>query len=216
VLEAAREWQVPRVGLASTIGVYGGVTEPSPLREDVPLPMAAMHAIPVFKKIGELAADYLADLIGVEIYNARIAAIWGPLGRTASPFFGAPQLLHAAVRGTEPDMSAMRAPAQADDAIDLCYVKDCARAIALLQLADRLSYRTYNVASGRPTTNAEVVEAIQKVVPGVQFDLPSGRGPQNLYLDISRLNADTGYTPEYDTERSAADYFDWLRAGNDR
>ena len=26
VVQAAREWQVPRVGMASTVGVYGGVT----------------------------------------------------------------------------------------------------------------------------------------------------------------------------------------------
>jgi len=220
ILEAARAWQVARVGLASTIGVYGGVAGPGPLREDLPLPMTAEHAIPAFKKIGELLSDHLAELIGIQVYNARIAAIWGPLGRPAGPFFAASRLVHAAARGIEADLSGMYAPAYLGDAIDLCYVKDCGRAIALLQVADRLSYRTYNVASGRATSNDEVIAAIKKVVPDARLDLPAGRNPDgpehDLCLDISRLHEDTDFTPDYDIERAVADYLDWLRAGNDR
>jgi UDP-glucose 4-epimerase len=67
------------VGIASTIGVYGGATAESPLREDVPLPMTAGYAIPTFKKIGELLADYLADATGIEIINYRISP-WSPGG----------------------------------------------------------------------------------------------------------------------------------------
>lgn len=37
---------------------------------------------------------------------------------------------------------------------------------------------------------------------------------QQLVLDIGRLKEDTGYQPEYDTERATADYIAWLRAGN--
>jgi UDP-glucose 4-epimerase len=33
---------LPRVGVASTIGVYGGVAAEGPLAEDTPLPMAAL------------------------------------------------------------------------------------------------------------------------------------------------------------------------------
>jgi len=98
------------------------------------LPMTAGHAIPAFKKIGELLADYVSDATDLEVISFRIGSIWGPLGRAASPFFAAPQLVHAAVRGTSPDLSALPSPARADDGIDLCYVRDCGRAIALLQV----------------------------------------------------------------------------------
>jgi UDP-glucose 4-epimerase len=138
VLQAARDWAVARVGVASTIGVYGGI-DAGPLREDMPLPMTAGHVIPAFKKIGELLTDHIADATGVEVLSYRISAAWGPLGRSASLFFAAPQLVHAAVRGTAPDFSALRSPAYAEDGIDLCYVRDCGRAIALLQLAEHLS-----------------------------------------------------------------------------
>ena len=115
-----------------------------------------------------------------------------------------------------PDLSALPGPAYLDDGSDLCYVKDCGRAIARLQLADRLNHRTYNVASGRLTTNREVVAAIEKVL-GTRFDLPEGHGPvPDVYLDITRLHEGTGYLPEYDTERAVADYAAWLRSGHDR
>ena len=127
VLQAAGDWQVPRVVVASTIGVYGGTAAEGPLREDMPLPMAAFHVIPAFKKICELLGDYLAGVTGVEIINYRISA-WGPGGNPASPFTAAPQLVHAAARGTAPDFSALRSPAYAADGFDMCYGKACGRA----------------------------------------------------------------------------------------
>ena len=220
VFRAAIDWEVPRVGIASTIGVYGGVTGAPPYREDAPLPMTAGHVIPAFKKIGELLADYADGATGLGLFNCRIAGIWGPGGRASSMFFAAPQLIHAAARGTAPDLSGLHSPAYADDGIDLCYVKDCARGIALLQLAERLNHRTYNVGSGRPTTYAELATAIAEVVPGAQIQLPAGRAPngpgQDVFLDITRIHADTGYQPAYDTGRAAAEYIGWLRAGHER
>src|SRR5215469_15548168 len=154
VVQAACDWQVPRLGIASTIGVYGGITADPPYREDVALPVASGHVIPAFKKIGEQLAGYLADATGIEIISYRISP-WGPGGNPASPFTAAPQLVHAAARGTAPDFSALRSPAYADDGFDMCYVKDGATAMARLQLAPRLSHRAYNIASGNVLTNRE-------------------------------------------------------------
>jgi UDP-glucose 4-epimerase len=200
---------VKRVGVASTIGVYGGLPGDRPFGEDRPLPMTSGHVIPAFKKISELLTDHLAGAAGLDIVNYRIGAIWGPHGRPRSPFFAAPQLVHAAARGTTPELGAARL----DDAIDLCYAPDCGRGIALLQLADQLHHRTYNVSSGRSTSNADVIAAIRRVVPDARFDLPAG-GNAQPHLDITRINQDTGYLPAYDTERAVADYIAWLRAGN--
>jgi UDP-glucose 4-epimerase len=220
VVHAARAWDVPRVGVASTIGVYGGIDVTSPVGEDTPLPMTAGHAIPAFKKIGELLTNHLADVTGIEIFSFRISAAWGPLGRAASMFFPAPQLVHAAARDVTPDLSGLRVPAFDDEGGDLCYVKDCGRAIAMLQLAGKLNHRTYNVASGRVTTNRELIAAIKKVIPAVRIELPDGRNPHgpadDLYLDTTRLRQDTGYQPAYDTEQAVADYIHWLQAGNER
>jgi UDP-glucose 4-epimerase len=214
LFELAAEWQVRRVGVASTIGVYDGPGD-SPLREDMPLTMNAVHPIPAAKKVHELLTDFVARSTGLEAYLLRIGGAWGPLGRPRSMFIAAPQLVHAAVHGSPLDQ-----PVYAADGGDLIYVRDCGRAIALLHLADRLSYRTYNVAAGRLTTNAELAAAIGEVIPGVPVDLRDGHGPgglgRDIYLDISRLREDTGFRPGYDTPAAVADYIGWLRSGHER
>jgi UDP-glucose 4-epimerase len=215
VLTAAREWRVGRVGVASTIGVYGDAPGTSPFREDQPLPMTGAHTIQAAKKVFEIVNDFVAGATGLEIVNFRIGAVWGRGGRPDSRFFWVPQLVHAAVRGTELDTSSI----YAEDGIDLCYVTDCGRAIALLQLAERLNHRTYNVSAGRPTSHGDIVAALRKAVPEAHFELRPGRNPNggpDFYLDISRLTKDTGFAPEYDAERGVADYVAWLRAGHER
>lgn len=217
LFQAAVEWRVPRVGLASTIGVYN-VTADGPLREDTPLPMTAGHPIPAAKKVGELIGDYIGGAAGIDVHHFRIGAVWGPLGRPSSRFFAVPQLVHQAVRGRAPDPSGPAA--HADDGMDTIYVKDCGRAIALLHTAERLGHHTYNVSGGRATTYREFAAAITSVIPDAGIELREGRDPQGLgkdvHLDISRLQHDTGYRAAYDTESAVRDYVDWLRAGNER
>ncbi len=70
------------------------------------------------------------------------------------------------------------------------------------------------MASGRVTTNADIIDAIRTVDPHVDLALPEGPPHPGNPLDITRLHADTGYQPEYDTASAAADYIAWLRAGN--
>jgi UDP-glucose 4-epimerase len=236
VVEAAVRWGVRRVVIASTIGVYDAGTAGSirtagtveeagdvgPLREEMPLPMSAHHAIAASKKVNEVLVSHLGAAVGVEIRAARIGAIWGPLGRTASRFFATPQLVHAAAHGVEPDPASLpggRAPF-ADDGFDMFYVRDCGRALAALQLAGRLEHQVYNVAAGRVTTYGELADAIGAAVPGARPKLPEGNDPQltlpQVRLDISKLREDTGFEPAYDTAGAVADYVAWLRAGHER
>lgn len=215
VFEAARAWGVRRVCVASTIGVYGGVRAPAPYREDMPLPMTAGHPIPAFKKIGELLSDYVADTSELDVISMRIGAVWGPGGRPVSQFFVVPQLIHAAVNGTTPPR------VHTKGAMDLCYARDCGRAIAMLQTADRLNHRVYNVSSGTPSTHADVVAALRKATPEASFDLVDERDPrwgdqEDVRLDITRLREDTGFAPAYELDAAVADYVAWLRAGNER
>jgi UDP-glucose 4-epimerase len=213
VLEAATVWGVRRFSVASSIGVYAGVDE-VPWREDAPLPVVAPHQIHAFKKTAELFATLTGGNAAFEAVSLRIGTVWGPLGLPDSPFFPLPRLLSAAVWGQDPELTPPRPLAYADDATDLCYVKDCGRAIALLMLTERLNHRIYNVSSGRLVHYSEVVAAINAAVPGANVALPEGRNPDrppDNYLDTTRLRADTGFRPEYDVERAVPDYVDWLK-----
>jgi UDP-glucose 4-epimerase len=112
-------------------------------------------------------------------------------------------LTRAAATGTAPDLAGIMAPPRAEDALDLCYVKDTARA------------RTYNVGSGRATSNADVLAALAGVEPGFRFELPSAGPLPVSWLDITRLREDTGFEPAYDRAAAAVDYVAWFRAGHD-
>src|SRR5262249_41941515 len=155
--------------------------------------------IPAFKKAAESFAALIGASAGFEAVSLRIGSIWGPLGVPDNPFTPLPRLVSAAVRGEDPDLTPPRPPAYAEDGTDLCYVKDCGRAIALLMLAQPLNHRIYNVSSGRLVRYGEVVAAINTVVPGANITLPDGRNPDRPpgnYLDITRLREDTGFGPE--------------------
>jgi nucleoside-diphosphate-sugar epimerase len=121
-----------------------------------------------------------------------------------SPFNPIPPYVSAVLRGAQP------APLPADDGGDFCYAPDAGRAIALLMTAPTLRHDTYNVSSGRPFTNRELVDALRAVVPGVRLDVRPGRhnGP-DPYLDITRLVEDTGFTPAFDVAAAVADYVAW-------
>jgi UDP-glucose 4-epimerase len=190
------------------------------LREDAPLPVSAGgNPVGAWKKTVELLASALAERVRVEVVIARLPAVWGPLGRNSSRFFAAPAMIHAAAEASS-DPSLATDAAYADEAIDMLYVKDCARAIALLQTVPELNHVVYNVGSGVATSNREVAEAIRTVIPDARLELQAGRNPRgyghDIYLDTARLRDDTGFEPQYDTTAAAADYVDWIRAGTDQ
>jgi nucleoside-diphosphate-sugar epimerase len=205
-LDAARQWNVHRFAVASSLGAYIGRSE-IPWHEDLALPAAHVpHSIVAFKKAVEpLTTNALAGT-GVEPVVLRIGSTWGPLMDPESPFNPIPPYISAALRGERP------APMYADDGGDSCYAPDAGRAIALLINADTLRHDTYNVSSGRPYTNRELVDAIRAATPGAQLDLLPGRrtGPGgNPYLDITRLITDTGFAPAFDISAAVADYVAW-------
>jgi UDP-glucose 4-epimerase len=216
VLRAARDWQVPRVSLASTVGVYHDVPG-VPWREDTPLSTTGVYPIEVMKKIAELLGGLTAGHCGFEVVSLRIGGIWGPFGRPDSRFIGTPRMVNAAVDG-EPVR--FDPPRYAEDGLDICYARDCGRAIALVQTAGKLNHRVYNVGSGRMTRNGEVADAVRAVIPDADIELAEGHDPRgpagDQYLDITRLREDTGYRPEYDIARAVRDYVDWLRTERQR
>ena len=216
IIEVAQEWGVKRLSLASTIGVYAGLPNTGALSETLPVPLTAPHVIPTFKRISELLGQHLATATGLEIIHLRISGAWGPLGHLPNFAFPAPQFVHAAATGTPVDLSGVAGRLNADDGLDLCYVYDLGRATALLQTAETLTHTTYNVAAGKMTTNAEVIAAIKSVVPDFALELAPGSTVPPSYLDITRLHDDTGYVPEWDIERSVADYIAYFRAGHAR
>ena len=215
VLEAGRQAGVRRVTIASSIAVYWGLDH-GPLREDDRLPLPSTSPTEAFKKAEEVLGQHYADRTGLDVVYGRLGLIYGPLYHSMANLPS--RLTHAAVRGTRPDFTGMREAPLADDAADLCYVKDCARGVQLLHQADRerLKHRVYNIGGGRAVTNAELAAAVNKAVPEADVRLEPGRsargGRQDAYMDLTRAGEDLGYEPAFSVDQAIADYASWLRS----
>ncbi len=208
----AEEWEIKRLMFSSTGGVYLGL--PGPVNEDQPLPLPSPYPLIAHQKIVEVAASEFAKRSGISSVCVRLLGMFGPWQNPAFPSLP-PLLVHAAVSGKPAALEGVFA-GSADDEVDLLYIKDTARALAMLQTAEKLSHDLYNVGSGRLTSNGELVAAIEGVVPGFQVDLPPGRSLALPVMETERLQADTGFTPSFDTRSAIQHYVEWLKAGNPR
>jgi UDP-glucose 4-epimerase len=106
----------------------------------------------------------------------------------------------------------------AHDGADVYYIKDVARAIALLQTAEKRPHDLYNVGWGRLTQNRELAEAIEGAVPDFKVNLPPGSSPSPPLpvMDTKRLRADTGFSPAFDIHSAIRNYVEWLQTGNSK
>ena len=213
ILEAARLCGVRRVSLASSIAVYASLPE-GPFREGALLPVHSGHPTEAFKKALEILGLHYASRTELEVVALRIGSPFGPLYHSlAAP---TSRICHAAAKGLPTDFTGARrgAPCEEDHS-DAFYVKDCATAIQLLQMADKLSHRIYNIGSDRPMMYGEFVEAVKTVVPDAQISLQPGRSPRyrpHAYLDMTRIKEEVGYRPQYDIKRGVAEYINWLKS----
>jgi UDP-glucose 4-epimerase len=213
VLEAAYSSGVRRVTVASSLAVYAGL-ESGPFHEDRDLPVHSPSATSAMKKAEEILALHYADRTGLDVVLLRIAVIYGPRYHTLANMAG--RLVHQAVRG---ELPAHRAgpwtSKQLGGGLDLCYVTDCARAIARIHTAPTTEHRIYNLGTGRPPVGAaELVEAVRLAVPDAALPTEPLAGaeaaPGDRHMDTARIRDEFGITPEYSVEAGVKEYVDWL------
>ena len=212
ILEAGRLCDVKRVSLASSIAVYAGLPA-GPFQEDMLLPVHSGNPTETFKKAMEVLGMHYASRTGMEVVSLRIGSPFGPLYHSlAAP---SSRMCHAAAKGLPVDFKGARGGApHEEDEVGAFYVKDCAVAIQLLQMANKLSHRVYNIGNDAPVKYREFAEIVKRIVPGTQINLQPGQGPRNrpnAYMDNTRIREEVGYRPEYNPERGVAEYIEWLR-----
>jgi UDP-glucose 4-epimerase len=211
VFKVAHEWKVKRVTFSSTVGMYFGLQ--GTVNEEQPIILPSPFPILGYQKIVEVASGEFARKTGISSVCVRLSGMYGPFQDPTQ--YSLPQrLVHAAVSGKPPNLENVFL-SNADDEEDLIYIKDLARAIALLQTAENLQYDVYNIGTGKITPNTDLVETIKKVVPNFTANLRPGRGPFSFpVVETKRLTADTGFSPKFSVQSGIRDYVDWLKAGN--
>lgn len=216
VLEAAQRAGIKRVLFISSEAVYQGMADATPFKEEERLFITSDRYIPGTKKAGEILCLMYGKEYGMEAASIRLTRIYGPLYRGIRNLPGL--MVEAAAKGLPIALGNY----DPQEAHDFLYVKDAARALALLLKAPSLRQRIYNLGYGKLTAIQEFADAIKKLLPEAEIhlgdepgSLTSTRTPMdiNACVDISRIREETGFTPEFDPCRAVEHYLKWAQHG---
>lgn len=201
VFEAARMAGVKRVVNFSSECAYGHVE--GPVREDSPLHPTTPYG--VTKVSTELLGHVYNDLYDLDVISLRITEVYGP----GNPM---PEILRDIIKAAH-----MREPFKlqsgGDHGFHFVHVRDVAHAAMLAAFSAEREQSVFNVTGGERHTLAETAEMIARILPGAQNEIGDGylhldrQGP----WDISAIERDLGYMPEYPLERGLPEYVEWLR-----
>jgi UDP-glucose 4-epimerase len=209
-LDAVRSAGVGRIVFISSETVYGHQDEEAPITEDTPRGRS-FSLYDITKYAGEALCLRYAEIHGLDLVSARLCAPYGPMERDngSRPVTSLPALLVREAREGRP----LRLPAQ--EIPDRAHVFDVARAISALLFTPELSHCTYNVGAGQPVTGDDIAAAVQKVYGQRPVErLPANPQSRLLHgvLVTDRLEADTGWRPQFDIDSGVAQYADWIEA----
>lgn len=219
VLETARLMDVGRVTLISSEGINQGRKDRTPLKEEEFFWARSDRFIPVTKKMGELLSFIYQKEYKIDMVIVRPSRIYGPLYDAKRPIM---QLVAAALKGGQSTFNEINE----NEGHDYVYVRDCARAIAMVHLAKKPKHAIYNIGLGIFHTLGDVARTLEKIVPEAVFKLGKGNFssitsyvPKTEYdietcLDISRIKEEFGYVPKYDLEKGLSALVAWVRDGS--
>lgn len=215
ILEAARLMDVERVTFVSSEGVNQGRKGTTPLKEEEYFWVRSDRYIPATKKMAELLCLIYKKEYKMDVVITRPSRIYGPLytaGR--NPIL---RMVTAVVKG----QSTIFNDIDGNEGHDFVYVRDCARAHALIHCADKPQHDLYNIGFGRHHTFRDVAGALEKIVPGTTIELKTGVSTITksafdieACLDNSRIREEFGYVPEYDLEKGLSALAAWVKDGS--
>jgi nucleoside-diphosphate-sugar epimerase len=203
MLEVSRLHKIRRFIYISSGAVYG-------VRDNIPLenePLTPGDIYGAAKSSAEFIGIQYANEFDLDFRSLRVYFAYGP-GRLPSEVTP----LHNAVFGCLVGNRKIVLPAGADQSMDFTYIKDIARAIALVYDKPELQHRQYNVSSG---VCYEIPELIKKVADYANVDVEISVGPGRIMprgpsIDSSRLREELGFEAEYDLAAGTREYGLWL------
>lgn len=217
LMEACREHGVERTVVAASDKAYGA-HDTLPYRED--LPLQPRYPYDVSKACTDLIARSYWHTYGVPVAVTRLANIYGGGDLNRSRLL--PEAIAAVLRGRRPVVRSDGSPER-----DFLYVEDAVS--AYLAICDALDAdgaapdrqpqargEAFNAGGGRPLSVRSVLDAVIRVA-GVDLELdvrgtgtPSGEIDRQ-FVDSSKLQRRTGWTPQVDLDSGIARTLDWYR-----
>lgn len=212
VAEAVRLTGVRRLLYASTLGVNDlSYPQTAPLTEE--FPVGGSGGVYGASKVAcEQVLKAYAAAYKFELGLLRFGGVYGyghyaggsGIGR------GMYELVEAALAGRHGPIGS-----GIPDTNEMVYVKDVAQGVTLAAHADRLPHDTYNLGSGVVVSPADIVTALQRVMPGATAGR-SGQArpdpfPRLQPFDLTRSRAELGYEPRFDLESGLRDFVEEMQ-----
>ncbi len=204
ILECMREFQVPKLVLASTSSLYAG--QPMPFKEDLAVntPISPYAAS---KKAAEAMAYTYHFLYQIDVTVVRYFTVYGPAGRPdMSSFIFAEKLL----KGEELPLFG-----NGNQSRDFTYVDDIAEGTILA--AKKLGYEIINLGGGNnPYTLHQMVQLMEKISgkkAKFRHETPIKADMEETWADITKANKLLGWKPQMSFEDGIGLLMKWhLRA----
>lgn len=189
VLEAVRRHGITRFVFASSSSVYGDAT-PLPAHEDAEA-VVPESPYAASKRAAELLTQATAkSMPGVACTALRFFTVYGPRQR---PEMAITKFARALLAGQPLVMfgdGSMRR--------DFTHVSDIVRGILLALERAPLSYRVYNLGSGRPVTLRHLIEQLE-AASATRADVQAADKPlgdvEATFADIGRAKSELGWEP---------------------
>ena len=191
LMEAMRDVGVRRVVLASSGAVYGDQAE-QPLKETATPNPRSPYA--VSKLAAEFYVHTIGGLWGIETVSLRIFNAYGPgqhLPASHPPVV--PHFLKQSLRG-----GSLIVHSDGSQTRDYVYVDDVVSAMVASATAPNLNGATINVGSGKETSIAELVKAVQAATGNeaeVIYNSKTSSGVSRLCADLTLAQEKLSYRP---------------------
>jgi len=202
VLEACREFDVPKLVFASSSSVYGSVDGPAV--EDV-TPLQPLSPYGASKAAGEALCSAFARSAGTSVTALRFFTVYGPRQR--------PDM--AVNRFTRMILGGEPVPLYGDGASqrDYTYVADIVSGVAAAVDSGRPGFEAINLGRGHPVILRNLLRLIElgldrRAVLQMQ---PAQKGdPQSTCADVTRARETLGYEPRIPAQDGVIRYTEWF------
>lgn len=217
LLQALYERGIQKIVYVSSATIYqefeGAITE-----EDLDLnqdPHGTYFGVGWAKRSAEKLCQFWREIMGLDIKVLRAANIYGP---RAAFDPNRSNFVPALVRKAVSKMTPFEVWGSPDVSRDIIFSDDFARGVLAILTSDT-AHHTFNIASGETVTVGKVVDYALKASGHCPDEIKYiGDAPQTIRhrrLDISRIQAETGWKPRVSPEEGILLTSEWWNANKE-
>lgn len=224
ILEMCRHYDVEALAYASSSSVYGlNTQQPFSTSDSTEHPISLYAAT---KKSNELMAHSYSSLYGLPTTGLRFFTVYGPWGRPdMALMLFAKAMLEGKTINVFNNGNMERDFTYIDDIVDglICVLNSKPETTPDWNTTcpnpeiSSAPYRIYNIGSSRPSSLIDFIGILETElgVEALKMMHPMQVGDvRSTFADISRMNADFGYSPKINLQEGVKRFVEWYKRVN--